>query len=390
MGYPGRSPLSDAATSAEPSPAAMRETALRGRHRDLGARFVEFAGWEMPIRYGSLLEEHRAVRERAGVFDVSHMGESWISGPEAGAALSYALVSDPATLSAGQAEYSMLCAPDGGIVDDLIVYRAETDRFLVVANASNTDVVRSELTQRLVGFDAKIAAPTEDGALISIQGPRALEILQTLTKTTLSRIRYYWIAAATVAERRALIARTGYTGEDGFEIISKATDGQVIWDALMAAGEPYGAVAVGLGARDTLRLEAGMPLYGNELDRDTTPFEAGLGHVVKFDKRHDFVGRAALLHAQDHPKRRLIGLVILGRTIARHGDRVFIPGAAEPCGVVTSGGPSPTLGAPIAMASVEGDRPDPGTALQVEVRGERAEAEVVTLPFYRRTKEAQR
>lgn len=368
-----------------------RETALRDRHEGLGARFVEFAGWEMPIRYGSLLDEHRAVRERAGLFDVSHMGEFWVQGPEADKALSYALVSDPASLAAGQAEYSMVCAPDGGIIDDIIVYRATADRYLIVANASNARVVGHELTERIARFDATLSEPDDEGAMISIQGPRAQEILQTQTGTTLTRLRYYWTIPALVAGRRALIARTGYTGEDGFEIISKAADGQIIWDALLEVGEPYGLVPVGLGARDTLRLEAGMPLYGNELDRETTPFEAGLGNVVKFSKKGDFVGKTALLQAQRDPEKRLVGLVVNGRSITRHGDRVFRPGIAEPCGIVTSGGPSPTLGAPIAMASIEGeDRPEPGTPLEVEVRGQRVAAEVVTLPFYRRTKEGQR
>ncbi len=366
-----------------------RATSLRERHKTLGARFVEFAGWEMPVRYGSLLEEHRAVRERAGLFDVSHMGEFWVDGPGAPTGLSYALVSDPASLAIGQAEYSMICAPDGGILDDLIVYRSTEDRFLVVANASNREVVGHELRQRLAGRDATVEDSSDETAMIAIQGPRSREILSMLTRTNLARLRTYWIIPGLVAGRRTLIARTGYTGEDGYELFTKWEDGPVVWDALLEAGDRFDIMPVGLGARDTLRLEAGMPLYGNELDAETTPFEAGLGHVVKFDKRGDFVGRDALLGTRTQPRRGPIGLVLHGRSIARHGEPVFVPGTDTPCGHVTSGAPSPTLGAPIAMASLDMATPEPGTPFEVEIRGQREEAETVTLPFYRRTKEGQ-
>ncbi|MEX0990997.1 MAG: glycine cleavage system aminomethyltransferase GcvT [Actinomycetota bacterium] len=366
-----------------------RATSLKERHQDLGARFVEFAGWEMPVRYGSLLEEHRAVRERAGLFDVSHMGEFWITGPGAAAGLSFALVSDPASLAAGKAEYSMICAPDGGILDDLIVYRAEPERFLVVANAANREVVGRELRARMAGRDATVEDSSDETGMIAIQGPRSREILSMLTRTNLARLRTYWIIPGLVAGRRTLIARTGYTGEDGYELFTKWEDGPVVWDALLEAGERFDIMPVGLGARDTLRLEAGMPLYGNELDAETTPFEAGLGHVVKFDKLGDFVGRDALFGVRTHPRRGPIGLVLHGRMIARHGEPVFLPGTETPCGHITSGAPSPTLGAPIAMASLNIDTPEPGTLFEVEIRGQREQAETVTLPFYRRTKEEQ-
>ncbi len=366
-----------------------RATSLNERHQTLGARFVDFAGWEMPVRYGSLLEEHKAVRERAGLFDVSHMGEFWIAGPGAASGLSFALVSDPASMAAGRAEYSMICAPDGGILDDVIVYRAEAERFLVVANASNREVVGRELRERLAGCEATVEDSSDETAMIAIQGPRSREILSMLTRTNLARLRTYWIVPGLVAGRRTLIARTGYTGEDGYELFTRWEDGPLVWDALLEAGDRFGIMPIGLGARDTLRLEAGMPLYGNELDAETTPFEAGLGHVVKFDKRGDFVGRDALLGARTKPRRGLVGLVLHGRVIARHGEPVFIPGTEAPCGHVTSGAPSPTLGAPIAMASLDIDKPEPGTLFEVEIRGQREEAETVTLPFYRRTKEEQ-
>ena len=358
-------------------------TPLEDRHKALGAKLIEFGGWLMPLQYGGILDEHRAVRERAGLFDLSHMGELFVEGPEAAAGLAYALVTDPPSLAVGRAHYSMICAPDGGIIDDVIVYRLADDRFLVVANAANAQVVSDALAERLDGRRAVLDDRSLAMAMIAVQGPLSRGILAPLTDIDLAALRYYGIAEGRVARVPALVARTGSTGEDGFEVIVEVESAGPVWDALMAAGGPAGMVPVGLGARDTLRLEAGMPLYGNELDRTTTPFQANLGRVVKLGKAGDFVGRTALeAAAAGDPDRLLVGLVVTGRGIARHGYPVLA--ADRRTGVVTSGTQSPTLGRPIAMAYVAPADAGPGTMLAVEVRDQPVDAEVVPLPFYRR------
>ncbi|HEX9043709.1 MAG TPA: glycine cleavage system aminomethyltransferase GcvT [Candidatus Limnocylindrales bacterium] len=358
-------------------------TPLVERHRGLGAKLVEFGGWLMPLQYAGILEEHRAVRERAGLFDLSHMGELFVEGPEAAAALAYALVTDPGSLKLGRAHYSMMCFPDGGIVDDLIVYRLGPERFLVIPNAGNAQAVSDAMAERIQGFRAVLDDRSLATALCAIQGPRAADVLGPLTDVDLSALHYYAIAEGSVAGIPALVARTGYTGEDGFEVFVGTERGSELWDALMEAGRPYDVVPVGLGARDTLRLEAGMPLYGNELDANTTPFEAGLGRVVKLEKPGDFVGRNALERAAaDGPRRVLVGLVVRGRGIARHGYPVAI--GDRRTGVVTSGTQSPTLGVPIAMAYVSPGDDRVGTMVEVAIRDQPVAAEVVALPFYRR------
>jgi aminomethyltransferase len=359
-------------------------TPLLDRHEALGAKVVEFAGWLMPIQYGGIIDEHKAVRVAAGLFDLSHMGELFIEGPEAGSGLAAALVTDPPALAVGRAHYSMITAADGGIIDDLIVYRLAEDRFMVVANASNAAVVSDALAQRLAGFAAVLDDRSLATGLVAVQGPRALDIVGPLADVDVATIKYYGIAEGVVAGIPALIARTGYTGEDGFELFVDVERVGEAWDAMLAAGRPHGLVPVGLGARDTLRLEAGMPLYGNELGRDTTPYEAGLGRVVKLGKPGDFTGRAALerVHAEG-TTRTLVGLVLRGRGIARHGYPVL--DADGPTGAVTSGTMSPTLGEPIAMAYVATAHANPGTMLDIEIRGSRVAAEVVPLPFYKRS-----
>lgn len=361
----------------------LRETPLGATHRALGARLIEFGGWLMPVQYGSILDEHRAVRERAGLFDLSHMGELYVEGAGAGDALAYALVSDPRTLAVGRAHYSMMCAPDGGILDDLIVYRLADTRYLVVANAGNAALVSDELADRIAGHAAVLDDRSLDTALVAIQGPSAAGVLAPLTDIALDGLRYYAIAEGRVAGLPALVARTGYTGEDGFEVFVGWQDAQAIWDTLAAAEAAAGVMTCGLGARDTLRLEAGMPLYGNELDRATTPYDAGLGRVVKLDKPTDFVGRPALEKvARDGTTKRLVGLSLSGRGIARHGYRVLA--GDRTTGVVTSGTHSPTLGRAIAMAYVAPGDAEPGTIVAVEIREQPVAAEVVALPFYRR------
>jgi glycine cleavage system T protein (aminomethyltransferase) len=365
---------------------------LHAVHERLGATMTSFAGWQMPLRYASETAEHHAVRRAAGLFDLSHMGEIVVAGPEAGAALDYALIGHLSVLRPGRARYTMICAEDGGVLDDLVVYRQDEDEFLVIANAANTGVVFAALRDRAgaAGHDARVTDATGDYALVAIQGPEAAGILAPLADgMDLGTVKYYAGMFGEVAGRKAWVARTGYTGEDGFEVFCRPEDAAHIWAALASGGAAVGLVPAGLAARDTLRLEAGMPLYGNELGPDVTPFEAGLGRVVKFDKPGEFVGREALAaRAAAGPRQRLAGLTIQSRRIARHGYPVLAGG--ENCGTVTSGAPSPTLGVPIAMAYLEpGTAGGPGAgdgdhALSVGIRGEAVPALLTELPFYRR------
>ena len=362
-------------------------------HVRLGAVMTSFAGWQMPLRYGSETAEHQAVRHAAGLFDLSHMGEIAVRGPGAGAALDYALTGFISGLRPGRARYTMICAADGGVLDDLVVYRQGEQEYLVIANASNTSVVLSELRSRASGFDASVIDATDDNALIAVQGPEAAGILGPLTSLDtspdtspdLGAMKYYAGAFGSVAGAPAWVARTGYTGEDGFEVFCRPADAVGVWEAVFASGAAKGLVPAGLAARDTLRLEAGMPLYGNELGPDMTPFEAGLGRVVKFDKPGDFVGRSALaVAAAAEPARRLVGLTIQSRRVARHGYPVLADGDA--CGVVTSGAPSPTLGHPIAMAYLNASTDARDAVLTVGIRGEAVPVQLTDLPFYSRSR----
>lgn len=356
-------------------------TALYDVHKGLDALFTDFAGWEMPVRYGSELAEHRAVREAAGLFDLSHMGEIEVSGRQAAAALDHALVGDLSSVKVGRARYTMMCAADGGVLDDLVVYRLDEERFLVVANAANVGVVTAELMRRAGSFDAEVVDRSAEIALIAVQGPRAADIVGTVTDADLSTLKYYASTPAKAVGHEILLARTGYTGEDGFELFVPAAKAVELWRALAEAGAPAGLVPAGLACRDTLRLEAGMPLYGNELSAELTPFAANLGRVVKFDKP-DFVGKAGLERRRDSD-RVLVGLRGTGRRAPRHGYRV-LDGERE-AGVVTSGALSPTLGYPVAMAYVRKELSEPGTSLTVDIRGRIEPVEVVPLPFYRRS-----
>ncbi|HTT54203.1 MAG TPA: glycine cleavage system aminomethyltransferase GcvT [Streptosporangiaceae bacterium] len=371
-----------------PDPAKPRETPLRGVHEQLGASMTEFAGWLMPLRYRSETAEHQAVRTAAGLFDLSHMGEISVRGPGAAAALDYALVGELSAVPPGRARYTMICAADGGILDDLIVYRLAGQEFLIVANAANSGVVLAALGERVAGHDAEVTDQTAGYALIAIQGPAAAGILGPLASVPLDGIRYYASQPATVAGRDILLARTGYTGEDGFELFTPAQDAEHVWSALAGAGAAAGLVPAGLAARDTLRLEAGMPLYGHELGPAVTPFDAGLGRVVKLGKPGDFVGRDALAAAaQAAPRQVLVGLLGGSRRVPRHGYPVLWNG--QRAGEVTSGAPSPTLGVPIAMAYVEpavaSAAGDAGSGLAVDVRGRAEPARLTPLPFYHRT-----
>jgi aminomethyltransferase len=346
----------------------LRRTALHHVHQRLGASFTAFAGWEMPLRYGSDVAEHHTVRKSAGLFDLGHMGQIEVTGAEAAAFLDYALVGRLSAVAVGRAKYTMLCHTNGGVLDDLVVYRLADQRFLVVANAANAPVVLAMLGEYSGGFAVTITAL--DRALIAVQGPAATGVVGEHPD-----LRYYGITPERLAGRDVLLARTGYTGEDGFEIYCANADAEAIWEWAAAAG----ASPAGLACRDTLRLEAGMPLYGHELTVRTTPFHAGLGRVVALDKS-DFVGKKALTSVQ--PETELVGLVTKGRRSPRAGHAVLHPVTGEKVGEVTSGAPSPTLGHPIALAYIAKNLDQ--TALLVDVRGTREEAEIVPLPFYKR------
>ena len=375
---------------------ATRLSPLHDEHVALGATLTAFGGWEMPLRYGSDIAEHTAVRTAAGLFDLSHMGEIMVTGPEAAAALDHALVGWISKVEVGRARYTMIAQEDGAVVDDLVVYRLADEELLVVANAGNTDVVHAALVDRCAAFDATVELTSVETALVAVQGPLAEEILVSVAAAdaeAVAGLRYYAIVPAVVAGIDALVARTGYTGEDGFEVFVPAGRARELWTALLAAGAPKGLVPAGLSARDSLRLEAGMPLYGHELDLTTTPYEAGLGRVVRLDKVApdgsviDFVGRAALASRKaSEPARVLVGLSVLGRRPARAGYAVLMD-ATKPdmiIGHVTSGAPSPTLGRPIALAYVTPEVSAVGTRLAVDVRGRAEDVEVVAFPFYRR------
>ncbi|WP_424211665.1 glycine cleavage system aminomethyltransferase GcvT [Streptomyces sp. BI20] len=368
---------------------APRLTALDALHRSLGATMTDFAGWDMPLRYGSERDEHNAVRTKAGLFDLSHMGEITVTGPQAVNLLDFALVGNISTVGVGRARYTHICRADGGILDDLIVYRLGETEYMVVANASNAQVVLDALTERAAGFEAEVRDDRDAYALIAVQGPESPGILASLTDADLDGLKYYAGLPGTVAGVPALIARTGYTGEDGFELFVAPEHAVELWQALTKAGEGVGLVPCGLSCRDTLRLEAGMPLYGHELTTELTPFDAGLGRVVKFEKEGDFVGRAALEaaaeRAAERAPRKLVGLVAEGRRVPRAGFPVVADGVV--IGEVTSGAPSPTLGKPIAMAYVDASHAAPGTAgVGVDIRGTHEPYEVVALPFYKRRK----
>jgi aminomethyltransferase len=373
-------PLSDSA--AEP-----RYTPLRARHEALGASFTDFGGWQMPVRYTSDLAEHHAVREAAGIFDISHMAEFTVRGAEAAAFLDYALAGRLSAMSVGKAKYSLLLTEDGGIIDDVIVYRLADDDFLIISNAGNRDAVREALNARTAGVDVAVVDVSDDYALIAVQGPAAESILTGVAdiedvSVPWAEQRYYAWANATFNGRPLLLARTGYTGEDGFELLVAADDAEALWDAVLTAGAGQGLVPCGLAARDTLRLEAGMPLYGHELSLDTKPAQAGLGRVVVTDKER-FVGKGATTPAEG--ARVLVGLTAEGRRAGRAGYAVVTEDGSA-VGEITSGALSPTLGHPIAMAYVDPAISTGETPLFLDVRGTRIPATVTALPFYRRKK----
>jgi aminomethyltransferase len=368
---------------------ALRETGLRSRHEARGARLIPFAGWLMPVQYSGIIDEHRAVRSAAGLFDLGHMGQVRVSGPDALPFLQYVTTNDVSVLAPGDAQYSLLPNAQGGVIDDIIVYRlTDEPGFFVVINAANhgKDVawLRAQAAAR-DDLDVDVADVSDDLGMIAIQGPRAEQIVATLTDADLTSIGGFKIARAEVAGIPVLFARTGYTGEDGFEFYPPQSRTAELWDALLAAGDVSGLVPIGLGARDTLRLEARMPLYGNELADDIGPLEAGLGWAVKLDKG-EFIGRDAIVAMKvKGAPRRTVGFKLTERAgTARHGYPVQLDG--REIGVVTSGAHSPTLGAEIGLALIEAGCAGVGKPLQVVIRGRAVNAEQVKLPFYRRSK----
>lgn len=392
--------MSDATTdSPADAPADVpRRTALHDVHVAAGATLTDFAGWLMPLRYSSELAEHLAVRSAAGLFDLSHMGVLNVVGPGAAELLDRTVVGAPSALAPGRARYSMVCQDDGAVLDDVVVYRVHELDFVVVANASNAAVVLAALEATKAahpGLDVDVHESTHLGALLAVQGPRAEEIVTALADDPdpVRALPYYAATSAFLVGVPTYLARTGYTGEDGFEIFLDAAEAPQMWARLLAVGEPLGLVPAGLAARDSLRLEAGMPLYGHEIDRTTTPHDAGLGRVVRLDKTGpdgellDFPGRAALAARKASPPSRvLVGLAGQSRRAARAGYPVVrgTDRADLVVGHVTSGAPSPTLGHPIAMAYVTPEVSAEGTELAVDVRGRAEPVRVVPLPFYRR------
>lgn len=373
-------------------------TALYEQHKKAGASFTDFGGWQMPLKYSSELAEHHAVRNAAGLFDLSHMGEVWVTGPEAAAFLDYALAGKLSAVAVGKAKYSLICDTDGGIIDDLITYRRPSsedgaDKFLVVPNAGNAKVVAEALQERAANFDVTVQDASAETSLIAVQGPAAeailLELVPAEQHALVTDLKYYAAVEVEIGGQALLLARTGYTGEDGFEIYVPNVDAPALWEALLEAGGDAGLVPAGLACRDSLRLEAGMPLYGNELSRQGNPYAAGLGPVVSLAKESDFVGKEALAALKaagvgSTVGQKLVGLKGTGRRAARAHYPVLKDGILV--GEVTSGQPSPTLGYPVAMAYVDVEYAAPGTVLDVDLRGKPERFEVVALPFYKRQK----
>lgn len=369
--------------------ASLKHSPIEDLHTGLlGATLTEFGGWQMPLRYTSDLAEHQAVRTGAGIFDLSHMGEIRVRGPQAGAALDHALAGDLSAVPEGRAKYTLLLNEEGGVLDDLVVYHIPGGDYLVVANAANTDVDVDEITERAAGFDATVLDESDNTALIAVQGPQCVDIMENalsasnLDPEEITELPYYWCRFGKFEGDAFLLARTGYTGEDGYELYVPWAAAGRLWEALDNATEEQ-LTPCGLASRDTLRLEAAMPLYGHELTAGIKPSQAGLGRVVSFTKDCDFVGRSALEGRDTSGDRVLVGLAGEGRRAARSGYKVMADGGSE-IGEVTSGVLSPTLGHPIALAYVDPGRRAVGTELAVDVRGTAQPYHVVKTPFYKR------
>jgi len=367
---------------------SLKKTRLHDWHQKHGGRLVEFGGWSMPVQYTTIAEEHRAVRERVGLFDISHMGRLTFDGPDVLDWIERVTTNQAAGLAELQIQYSLLTNEHGGVIDDVLVYR-QPFAYFIVCNASNRDHVRGQFEQRREAAQGNFLDRTMDTAMIAVQGPLALETLEPLCDQPLQPVPYYHLTMGRLlGSVSAVVSRTGYTGEDGFELILGAQAAPAVWNALLESGRPHSIQPCGLGARDTLRLEAAMPLYGHELSESIDPYTAGVGWAVKLHKG-DFTGREALIRlkasrSKDSARPTRVGLELEGRRIARQGSRVFA--GEQEAGQVTSGTFSPTLQVSLAMAIVEGTVAAPGTSLLVDVRGHREPAHVVRLPFYNRAR----
>ncbi len=360
--------------------ATLKKTPLHAVHRQAGARMVDFGGWDMPVEYSGIIDEHLAVRRSVGLFDVSHMGEVEIRGPQALDLVEHVTTNQASRLEDGQVQYSALLYPRGTFVDDVLVHRLATDHYLLCVNASNQEKDYDWIASQN-SFDAQVEFTSEQFAQLAIQGPRALETLSRITDSDLSAIAYYRFTRAKALGVPAIIARTGYTGEDGFEIYVPPEEGERLWNAVLEAGKRFGILPCGLGARNTLRLESAMSLYGHEIDDSITPYEARLGWIVKLDKG-DFIGRDVLVKQKaEGVERRLAGIEMRGRGIARDGYCVHRNGAK---GWVTSGSPAPFLEKNIALCMLPAASRVIGATVEVEVRQRHVEAEIVKLPFYSR------
>lgn len=361
---------------------SLKRTPLYEEHLALGARMVEFGGWDMPVQYSGILDEHRAVRSRAGLFDVSHMGEFSVTGPGALDYLQQLVPNDVSRLAINQALYTQLLQPDGGTIDDLIIYHLGDSSYMLVVNAANIEKDFAWAQQQVGPFDVALANRSDETALVALQGPEAQAILQPLTAVDLASIAYYHCAQGKVDGIDCIVSRTGYTGEDGFELYCPPARVAALWRALLSAGKERGLLPAGLGARDTLRLEAGYCLYGHELDETTNPLEAGLGWTVKLAKG-DFTGHDALAAVKARGlQRKLVGIEMVGRGVCRGGYALYDDG--RKVGMLTSGAPSPTLNKNIGMGYVEIDDAVPGKTVQVDIRGKHTAAQIVALPFYKR------
>jgi aminomethyltransferase len=378
-GQPAILPMEQAAA------APLKKTPLNARHRAMGAKMVPFGGWDMPVEYAGIVSEHLAVRERAGMFDVSHMGEIEIAGKNALDAVQRISCNDAAKLAIGQAQYSGLLTPEGTFVDDLLVYRLANEHFLLVVNASHIAHDYAHIVEHIKPAGDAIAVDASSRyALLAVQGPKALEVLQPLTGVDLASLKYYWFAHGEVANVRATVSRTGYTGEDGFEILIPPASADRLWLAILEAGRSVDLVPCGLGARDTLRLEASMRLHGNDIDETTTALEADLGWIVGW-KKETFIGSDVLRRQKvDGVRRKIVGFELIDRGIARQGHEIYSDGTR--IGIVTSGTQTPYLKKSIGMGYVPLAFIDPGTEFEIDVRGRRVKAQVVPMPFYKRKK----
>jgi aminomethyltransferase len=371
-------------TAHDTAATSLKRTPLYEQHVALGARIVEFSGFEMPVQYSSILDEHRAVRTHAGLFDVSHMGEFKVEGPDALAFLQHLVPNDVSRLADYQALYTQLCLPDGGTIDDLIIYHLAENHYMLVVNAGNIDKDFAWVEEQSRNFDVQVVNQSDATALLALQGPEAQTILQTLTEEDLSGIRYYHFKPGVVDGVNCIISRTGYTGEDGFELYCASVDVVKLWNDLLAAGQDRGLLAAGLGARDTLRLEASYCLYDHELNEQTNPLEAGLGWTVKLNKG-DFIGHDALVKFKEEGlKRKLIGIEMIERGIPRGGYAIY--DNERRIGTLTSGAPAPTLNKNIGMGYIDVADAIVGKTVQIDIRGKRTAAQIVALPFYKRKK----